>query len=64
MELDRCPRCGSALECEDGLLTSYCVSPECGAVFHDINVEGAAARLRATDDGDEHGSPQPRGADR
>lgn len=67
MQLDRCPRCGSELDCEEGLVTSYCVSPECGAVFHDVSVRGAAARLSGTPDADEHASGRasaPRSPDR
>lgn len=40
--LDRCPLCGSPLECRDGGLTVWCCSPECGACFHDINTTGLA----------------------
>lgn len=47
MPLARCPQCGSPLECRDGLTRRYCLSPDCGAVFHDLNLQGAATRLAA-----------------
>lgn len=61
--LDRCPLCGSPLECRDGGLTVWCCSPECGACFHDVNTAGlarvtdpsASARAAARD----HGAAEP-----
>lgn len=47
MELDHCPICGSDLECSDGLLRSYCVSPDCGALFHDVNTGGLLRHFEA-----------------
>jgi hypothetical protein len=43
-----------------GLLTSYCVSPECGAVFRDVNLKGAVSRLGATPDAERRSPGQPR----
>jgi hypothetical protein len=45
MDLQRCPTCGSELACDDGLTYTYCVSAECGAVFHDLRLQGMGTRL-------------------
>lgn len=43
--MQRCPQCGSELVCHDSALWHWCVSPECGACFKDIHLDGAARRL-------------------
>ncbi len=43
--MDRCPLCGSPLECREDALAVWCCSPECGACFRDLNLAGAARRL-------------------
>lgn len=38
--LDKCPTCGSEVRCETTPGTVWCVSPECGAVFRDVDTRG------------------------
>lgn len=55
--MQRCPLCGSELECKDSALRHWCVSPDCGAYFSDIHLDGAARRLAGLDPA-EMGRPQ------
>jgi hypothetical protein len=43
--MQQCPLCGSELVCTDSALWHWCISPECGACFRDIHLDGAARRL-------------------
>ena len=43
--LTKCPLCGSELVCSRTPGTVWCVSTECGAVFHDVDLSGAISRV-------------------
>jgi len=43
--LTKCPLCGSELVCSRTPGTVWCVSTECGAVFHDVDLSGAISRM-------------------
>lgn len=38
--LTRCPLCGSELECSTTPGKVWCCSPECGACFEDLDLDG------------------------
>lgn len=48
--MERCPLCGAALVCRDSALSHWCVSPECGAFFQDLHLEGAVRYLARLDE--------------
>jgi hypothetical protein len=64
--MQRCPLCGSELVCYDSALWHWCVSPDCGACFKDIHLDGAARRLAGLSPGEPTPAPAggsaPRGA--
>lgn len=39
--LTKCPLCGSEIVCSRTPGTIWCTSTECGAVFHDVDIDGA-----------------------
>ncbi|GMR02815.1 MAG: hypothetical protein BMS9Abin20_1166 [Acidimicrobiia bacterium] len=39
--LTKCPLCGSKIVCSRTPGTIWCTSTECGAVFHDVDINGA-----------------------
>lgn len=43
--MERCPLCGHELVCRTSALRQWCLSPDCGAAFQDIHLDGAAHRL-------------------
>jgi hypothetical protein len=50
--MQQCPLCGSELVCADSALWHWCISPECGACFRDIHLDGAARRLAGPSPGE------------
>lgn len=42
--LTKCPLCGSEIVCSRTPGTVWCMSTQCGAVFHDVDVNGAIRR--------------------
>lgn len=43
--LTKCPLCGSEIVCSRTPGTVWCTSTECGAVFHDVDLNGAISRV-------------------
>ncbi len=42
--LTKCPLCGSEIVCSRTPGTIWCISTECGAVFRDVDINGAISR--------------------
>jgi hypothetical protein len=43
--LTKCPLCGSDVTCSRTPGTIWCTSTDCGAVFHDVDLNGAINQL-------------------